>query len=301
MFKIFVVLVIVFVSCKPVKETNKLSKSNFKSVNNKSTYNFNAPILFELESSLREISGLSYANGYLYTHNDEEGKLFKLSIKGGKTISTHTFGKDDDYEGIEVVGDTSIIVKSNGDLLFYNMKSEESKIIKTKFSTHNDVEGLGYNPIENELLIACKGQMLKDDGKNKEKGIYKYDLEANKLNKKPFLVIKDKVIKKYFEKKYSKNDVSKKQQKKLLMRALDFSPSGITIHPKTKDYYIISARGSVLLVFDSEKELKNIVFLNEKQLPQPEGVCFDADTNLYISTESKGDGGRIYKYTTGLK
>ena len=59
---------------------------------------------------------------------------------------------------------------------------------------------------------------------------------------------------------------------------------------------MISAKGSLLIIFNSQKELKDIIFLNEKELPQPEGICFDNQANLYISTERKNNGGQIYKY-----
>ena len=71
--------------------------------------------------------------------------------------------------------------------------------------------------------------------------------------------------------------------------------------------YIISARGSSLVIYDipedfgsnnSQKvaELRTIVFLDAKMIPQPEGITFDSDNNLYISSEGKTGKGTIAKF-----
>lgn len=288
-------LFIICVSCKTKTKSSATTATTITTTFQKhKEYNFNTFTLLNLEYALSEISGLSFANGYIYTHNDEEGKLFTVNTENGETVTTYTFGKDDDYEGVEIIGDEAVLVKSNGDLLFYNFVSKEAKIIKNEFKKHHNIEGLGL--IDNHLLVACKGQMLEDDGKNKKKGIYSFNLKTNELNTTPFLVVKDKILKEYVEETYADVEMSKKYKKKLLNRAVDFAPSGIAVHPKTKDIYMTSAKGSLLVIFNASKELKDVLFLDEKQLPQPEGICFDDALNLYISTEGKGNGGRIYKY-----
>ena len=68
--------------------------------------------------------------------------------------------KDGDFEGIQVVGDTVWIVKSNGDLYGAAMAGEKKRKavhIKTKLSKDNDVEGLAFDRETNTLILACKG------------------------------------------------------------------------------------------------------------------------------------------------
>lgn len=261
------------------------------------SYDFSNPKKISVNAMLREISGLSFANGNIYTHNDENGIVFKINPKNGKIISEEKFGKDADYEGVEIFNNTVILVQSNGKLSFYNQTDNKTTTVKTPLKLHNDVEGLCVNlQNKNELLIACKGQMLKDDHKNKIKAIYKYDLDTQQLDVNPFIVISDDELTEFAENLLKNQDLSKKKRKKLLNRVVEFAPSGIAMHPMTKNFYIVSARGNLLIILNANKQLQNIIFLNEKQLPQPEGVCFDNDNNLYISTETKGDEGRIYIY-----
>ena len=296
MIRVFIIgFIALLLGCSTATDKKEIAKS---SLQKKITggYDFNDSQQYNLTSSLREISGLSYADNKLYANNDEEGKVFVLDAVSGKTINTIAFGAKGDYEGVEMLHNALAVVKSNGDILFYDVKKEKTSIVKTKLKTENDVEGLCFYAKKNQLLLACKGKVLKGDAKNKEKAIYSYDIEEEKLNKNPFLTVKDKEVKECVEKLYKDEAISKKKFKRLVSRAVDFSPSGIAIHPKTKNYYIISAKGSTLMVFDKNKDLKDVVFLSEKALPQPEGICFDDKANLYISTESKGSVGRLYKY-----
>jgi len=299
MFRFFIFIMIISYGCKKPIQTNNVSTEQIEIIdilNSKQSYNYKHPQMFDLTSDLKEISGLSYSESALYTHNDEQGILFKLSTITGTVIAEYNFGKKGDYEGVEIIGKKAIIINSKGDLLFYNIKSQKKEIIKTDFALHNDVEGLGCNLQKTALLIACKGETLKGDAKNKEKAVYHFSLKKNKLTKKPFLKLKDKTIEKHLEKEFESYEISKKKKKQLKMRALNFSPSGIAVHPQTAEIYITSAKGNLVVIFDTDKKLKEIVFLNEKELPQPEGICFDDLANLYISTESDGSGGRIYKY-----
>jgi len=300
MFRYIIICLLFLLSCKQKSERNKNHKlasrtDALSKISGKEIYDFNNPEVFYLTNALEEISGLSFNNEFIYTHNDEEGRFFKINPENGKIVKEVWFGKDADYEGIAVFKEKVIVVKSNGNLSFFDIETEKLKIRKNKLKQENDVEGLCLRN-DDELLIACKGQMLDDDLKNKAKAIYSYNIEKDKLNKKPYLTMKDKDLEKYLKEEFKKLDVSKKKKKQMKNRALSFSPSGIAIHPKTKSIYVTSAKGSLLVVYDTKKELENIIFLNEKQLPQPEGICFDVDANLFISTETKGSAGRIYKY-----
>ena len=175
------------------------------------------------------------------------------------------------------------------------MDTNESNIVKNKLKKENNIEGLAYNQSKNELLIACKGEMIKSKG-DKEKAIYSFSLETRELENKPFLTISDKELKEQLKKQYATSNFSEKELKKRKSRAIEFSPSGIAIQPTTGDYYIVSARGSLLVILNAQKKIKHITFLNEKHLPQPEGICFDTNETLFISSEFKVGGGKIYKY-----
>lgn len=276
-------LSIVFSGCFfTTKSYDSISKS----------YDFSNPKILNLTKSLSEISGLAYYKNAIYTHNDEEGIVFIVNPKSGEISEKIKFGKKGDYEGIEIVNNTVYVIKNNGDISFFELQKEKLTTLTNKLNSHNNIEGLTYYKPTNELLIACKGEPL-NKSKN-TKAIYSFNLKNEKLNKQPFLEVKLKKLEKHIKKQFKHS--SKKELKKQIKRSLNFSPSGIAIHPKTKDFYIISAQGSLLVIFNAKKEIKEIIFLNTNHLPQPEGICFDNKENLYISTETKNSVGKIYKY-----
>lgn len=279
---------------KSTKENN-LSDNGVMNDSINIGYDFSTPQIMELDKRLQEISGLSCTNGHLYTHNDEEGVLVTLNIENGEIISAEKFGKSDDYEGVEVLDGNAYLINSSGLLSIYNLKNQTTEKIKTPFDEANNVEGLCfYTPNINELLIACKGKTLHGKANDTSKEIYRYHLKTQQLDKKPFVKITPHHLVGYFKTKYT--DLSKHQRKQLKHRLTSFAPSGIAIHPSTQQLFIVSARGSLLLILNAEKEIEDLIFLDEKKLPQPEGICFDTDNNLYISSEGKGGEGRILKY-----
>lgn len=297
---------LIFICCGPLQKENKTSsnvvKSSTSKIENTSQrelkYNFQTPSeVFVLDRSLSEISGLAYnsKDNTFISNNDESGRIFTLNPKSFNIVSNEKFAKKGDYESIEIIGNDIIACTNSGKLYFYDKSTKETKTYSTELSAKNDVEGLCYHKSSNSLLLACKGQPLtKSDNKKNEKCIYKFDLEQDKLVSEPFLTISDQELKSFVDSAFSNE--SKSKLKKLKNKAKGFSPSGIAIHPVTGDYFVISARGSLLVIIDKNETLKEIVYLNNKTNPQPEGICFDSENNLYISTEGQGYSGKIFKY-----
>ncbi|MEL6916816.1 MAG: SdiA-regulated domain-containing protein [Bacteroidota bacterium] len=260
-------------------------------------YDFNSPEIMELNKKLKEISGLSYnaiANT-MYTHNDEKGHIYEIDMTDGHIINDLKFGEKGDYEGIEVVFDKIVVVENNGNLNFYNRAANETVKIKTVLTKKNNVEGLCLDADQKLLLMACKGEVLnKESEKNSTKEIYAYDMSKKEVIAEPYLQIKRRELLDNFEQNFQK--IPNDDLKKYKSRIKEFSPSGIAVHPVNGNLYIISARGSILLVFDRELQLKQQVFLSKKKAPQPEGICFDHHSNLYIATEGKTSNGKLLKY-----
>lgn len=276
----------------PIVEPSHL---NLKS---SSDYNFSEPSETHiLDRKLMEISSLGYnpSNHTFLTNNDEKGHIYILNGNDFKIQEDLKFAKHGDYESIELIGNDIVVCKSSGTLYFYNLLSKETTAYKNEFKTSNDIEGLCYHKNSNVLLMACKGQPLdQKKGSKNRKCIYAFDLDDKKLNPEPYITIADEDLISYVDKAYATE--SKSKTKKLKNKAKDFAPSSIAIHPDTGDYYITSARGSSIVIFDSDKELKEIIFLNSKTIPQPEGITFDTQYNLYISTEGQGYSGKIFKF-----
>jgi uncharacterized protein YjiK len=67
----------------------------------------------------------------------------------------------------------------------------------------------------------------------------------------------------------------------------DLAPSAIAIHPITEQLFITSSVGKVLMVLNPDGRIDHLQRLDKKLYAQPEGMTFDSDGTLYISTEKK--------------
>ncbi len=261
----------------------------------KSPYNFlNPDKVITLPNELREISGLSYDpnKNMLLTLNDEKGIIFYINCYSSNPIDhIIEFSKDGDYEGIEYLNNKIYCLKSNGTLISVsNDKNQTTKYFKTPFKSKNNTEGLGIDITKQNLLIACKGEDLE---KSKHvKAIYAFNIDNKKLNKTPILKIHIKKIKEFIDHAYN----GKKDAKALKKRIEEFAPSAVAINSDSKQTYILSARGSSMVIYSHQKEIVDVIFFNPKDIPQPEGICFDDKDNLYISTEGKKGDGKIFIY-----
>lgn len=233
---------------------------------------------------LDEISGLaSYKKGQLVCVQDEEGTLFIYDLKEGKVTQRIRFAKDGDYEGVAMVNRDVVVVRSDGTLFEVTRKNEASSVaISTSLSIKNDVEGLSYDRKTKQLLLACKEQpgLGKEDLKGKS--VYTYDLGTKKLVEKPRFLLKSKDLELVLKTKGIERKVK------------NFKPSGLDIHPKTGQVFIIASVGKILVILEPDGTIVEVINLKPKIFKQPEGICFDPDGTLYISSE--GSPGYILEF-----
>ena len=282
-----------------LKETNTLIISDSTFV---SPYQFNSiSQVFSLGYSLLEISGLSYfsAKNQLLAVNDEQGIIFVLNPNTGEVEDTYKHGYNGDFEGVEWFGEYIAVVKSNGNISFYNIDKKETEYVqKTKLKPSNDIEGLAFDALTEELLLACKGNpnLGKTDKYKKTKNIYRYNIKEEKILEEPYMSVKDKKLEKFVKKNSKDLDLSKSDIKDLKNRVKKFAPSGLAFHPQTRDLYLLSSSGKLVLIYNSNKDLTAIVFLDKKINRQPEGICFAPNGDLFISNEGNGLGAKLMKY-----
>ena len=255
-------------------------------------YNLSNPIAeFKLSDKLTEISGLGFTQeeDALLSINDEQGKIFYLNIQNGEIDKSIKFAKSGDYEGIEQIGETIYVVNSSGSIYeVTNLDAEKPDTEKynTPLNADNDVEGLGYSPKLNSLLVACKGKPGDKKKYANQKAIYAFSLDSKKLSEEPLYLIAEK-------------DIDERTARgNRLIEALNgiFAPSGIATHPKTKDMYVLSAVGKAIAVLNSKGKLIHVEQMNKSQFKQPEGICFASDGTLFISSEGKSGKGRLFRF-----
>jgi uncharacterized protein YjiK len=274
-FKILILCVTLFYACEPKKKSqNQDETATVQKVD--LPYDFENPTeKYDLPDKLKEISGLSYyKENQLVCVNDEQGKIFIYDIKEQKIVDKIPFGKDGDYEGVEVVGDEVFVLKSNGKLKGFKIGVAFEREIDCSEPEVIEYEGLGYDSKSKYLLLVAKERTKDVDDK---KMIYAYDFDRKVLFKH-IAIPQDQV----------KDEANGK----------DFRPSGIAVHPKTGQTFIIASDGKKLLVLSEKGQKEALISLNPKTYRQPEGICFSPEGDLFISSEGKDGDGYILRFVS---
>ncbi|NNF02647.1 MAG: hypothetical protein HKN22_08170, partial [Bacteroidia bacterium] len=69
----------------------------------------------------------------------------------------------------------------------------------------------------------------------------------------------------------------------------------------SKDIYILSSVGELILILDDKGNFKNCSGLPDELFLQPEGICFDDDAVLYIANEGHDKKARLLKFPSKEK
>lgn len=248
-----------------------------------STINFDA-------EDLKEISALSPTDekGIFLAISDEKGEFFLINAENGKITQRVLFREKGDFEGAEMVGHALWGLKSDGKL-FEVQHWKQGEPMVTEFETplkkKDDVEGLGYDAGRHALLLACKG----DPDSAYLRHIYLFDLKTKTMDEKPLYSIDPKIVNRlvpYLE--TEKHDY--------------FSPSAVAVNPVDGNVYVISTALKRLVILNKEsKKIQFAARLEKALFPQPEGIAFDPEGNLFISSEGKKDNGRLLRFDYSKK
>ena len=282
-------------ACQPAKKAATEAETETKSaVNQPIPYNLTQPAeRINLPRNLREVSGLSYYKpGRLALIQDELAVVFIYDLAKKRVVDEQVFGTKDDYEGVEFVNGELYALRSDGELYHFT-PTDGIKTLGTGNPTRHikinlpgrgtanatdsgqpDVEGLGYDPTLNALLLATK-----DAAKgNTDKVIYFYDLKNEVLWRGP--VLKQADLQAF-------TGQSNTDERK---------PSGIAVHPKTGEYYVLASAGHSLIVTNRNGKLLSVNALDKTQFQQPEGICFAPDGTLFIASEGKDGPGYLLRF-----
>ena len=276
-------LVTIFSACKPGKKKADADQSAPAAVSAPIPYDLANPThAHKLPNDLREISGLSYYKpGRLACVQDEVGMVYIYDLAKEAVVDNHVFGPNGDFEGVEYVDKTLYALRSDGELYAFEHEDgngikilggqPQTRHIKIDLPGKNDMEGLGYDPQLDALLLATKDGPTTDD-----KIVYFYSLK-NKTLFQGFILKQANI---------AAFGVGNKE----------FKPSGIAVHPKTYDYYMLSAASHQLLVCTVQGKVKSVQKLDKDLLPQAEGICFLPDGTLCLSSEGNGKKGILLVY-----
>lgn len=245
-------------------------------------YSLENRIAIKLEKELKEISGIAWYQDEFLAIEDESSAIYRLDKESGKIISKTKFAKNEDIEDILIIGDTAWALRSNGNLYrVVNFEDEagiETQIFEFPIHESRDFEGLTVDRSGQYLWVFCKVCEWDSD----EASVFRFNLETLEFESDPMLKIEKGVL---------ENLVSEKE-----FARLKIQPSAAAYHPITKEFYLLSSVGQWLMILDESLTPKSIHFLKSSLFPQPEGMTFDQEGNLYISNEGRDGKATILKF-----
>ena len=262
-------------------DTSLASKNGFNYDLKKPTHSWVLP------SELVEVSGNAWIDkDHLILIEDLHPNLYyvRFDNKTATLEKTIPFVETDkekvDIEDVTIVGNVVYALWSHGALYkisdWQNKPSVEK--IKTKLSKDNNTEGLCFDPVTKQLLISCKDSS--GTGEDSAKAVYAFNIEQAQLGEKPFMVIHPKDF------------------KSVTGNELSFNPSAIAVHPITHDIYMLTTRDNKgMAIFTHDGVLKSYQPIDKEMMEQPEGICFNPQGKLIISSEGKkGDPGNLFEF-----
>jgi uncharacterized protein YjiK len=235
-----------------------------------------------LDGALSEISGLTFApDGRLFSHQDESARVFELDPASGEVLSTFDLGPgvSGDFEGIAAVDERLFMTDSDGFLFEFRPGPDGQRIgyrvVPTGAGERCEIEGLGFDPLNLELLLPCKEP--RERGLRDHLTVLAFSLRTMTLADDPRVSIPFGAL-----------------------EALDLDdgmhPSAIDVHRESGHLLIASARERAVLEVSPDGVPIAAKRIARRQMPQVEGLAFGPDGSLFLATEASGGRPRLARF-----
>lgn len=233
-------------------------------------YDLTQPYKISLPEHLKEISGIEYyqKDTSLFAIVDEDGWLYKLYLKRNNLIQRWKFGKNHDYEDLQLIDSNFYVLSSSGDItrIQFFRSGDSLHIDNFKFpgSGSNEFESLYYDKPTKLLCLLCKDC---EDDKKGAVSTWGFDPVTGLYALLPRKLDVTAIAKLFGEDK------------------IKFKASATAVHPITHELYILSSVNKALVIADTSGKVKSVYPLDPSLYKQPEGIAFTPRGDLLISNE----------------
>jgi uncharacterized protein YjiK len=257
-------------------------KARVKVIKSPPHYDFSKVGTYKLDNRLKEISGLAWdteRNEFL-THIDERGVLYVLDRESKMIKAEYRFAGHGDFEDIAVYKGVPYVLRSDG--MITKIIRDSAGVRGTEAGKLNitdkvDFETMYADTARKALIIICKNC---DMDNKKIVSAFAFYVDSTGFDSKPIYQIDAAAVEEKAPKKTSK-----------------LQPSAAAIHPVLKKLFIISSAASILVIADLDGKVESVHQLGEKLFPQPEGLTFKSNGDMYISNEGVTSQGTILQFT----
>ncbi len=236
-------------------------------------YDLNKPVKVYLEAQLSEISGIVYypKDTGVFAISDATGSLYKIFPDKNAMVQKWKFGKNQDYEDLQLHDSIFYILSSSGNIVSIKFVTADSLQTSEYQFPQNKVEfeTLYFDSTLNKLILICKD--CKED-KKKEVSTFAFDILNHTYSDGPYKIDADKIAAMLHEDK------------------IKFKPSAAAINPLTHELFILSSVNKAIVIADKNGNVKEVDQLDPALYKQPEGIAFTPKGDLLISNESSKEG-----------
>jgi hypothetical protein len=250
-------------------------KHKKQQVNQPAGYDLSKPVKYDMPAELHEISGIAFpgTSDSLYAEEDEHGRIYFFK-PGDKAAQYTELKHKGDFEDIALLKDKAILLESKGK--FYVTprneigKSETAKVQEFKnILPDGEFESLYANTKSDSIYVLCKHCDMDKTSKRSSGFILQLSADGQIHPAGNFQIMVKEIERRIGEDK------------------IDFHPSAITQNSVSKNWYILSSVNKLLVVADAAWNVKEVYQLDAAMFPQPEGIAFDSQNNLWISNEGQ--------------
>lgn len=239
---------------------------------------FEEVLRMKLPKALQEVSGLAQAGPQaLLAVDDEQAVVYRIDLETQLVQPLLAIGRParrGDYEGLEQIGEQTLLVDSDGVLLW--AQGEQVQTLDTQLGERLEIEGLARDPQSGLLYLASKRERGDDTGAASR--LYAIDLKSRSRQPDADLQL----------------DLAA-AQRALSQRSMH--PSGLAFSANGQRLWLVAARERALLHFDRNGQLLAAIDLGSLgKHRQAEGIALLPDGRLAIADEGDGKRARLTVY-----
>ncbi|MEZ6036523.1 MAG: hypothetical protein R3F29_03510 [Planctomycetota bacterium] len=259
-------------------------------------YDFAHPTAsFTLPLELTEVSALTDIDDHTVACvQDELGAVFFLDLDKGAVSSIQPFGAAGDYEGLTRVGQNLWVLRSDGLMIELTMSGDALTLGRQVELgvEQDDIEGLGFDPTDHVVLVAPKSTLKGDKAARAQRQVFRFDpATGERLDGLALDSTIDRIIGDATRRGIALPTTTAKPGRERVDLKVRFA--SIAVHPVTGLLFALSAVDRALLVFARDSTLVATQFLDEQQLPKPEGITFLSNGDMVIASEGVASPPRI--------
>lgn len=239
-------------------------------------YQLDKPVRTELGKALNEISGIWFSaeDSSLLAIADNKEKVYQidLKIKKLKDYTDKVVNSNSNLEDVVKAGNSVFLLMSKGTLVEVPL-TENDSVGMSNYEVplpqgKNDFETIYYDPADDAIIVLCKScSFEKGTGM---RSAFRFNLKTRTFDSSASFTISQKEVEEFLKTADAK-----------------FDPSAAAIHPITKQLFILSSAGNLLVIANTDGGVLEAYKLDPRIFPQAEGIAFAPNGDMYISNEGK--------------